>query len=59
MIMCTICNGIGRVVTYPYPGKLIVEVGTCICVKDMTGYHNLEQQLQELDKKIEAFERRL
>ncbi|WP_186326219.1 hypothetical protein [Priestia megaterium] len=57
--MCTICNGIGRVATSPYPGKLIVEVGTCICVKDMTSYQNLEQQLQELDKKIDDFERRL
>ncbi len=55
--MCTTCNGLGRVVTSPMSG--IMDVESCLCVNDMTGLVRLEQQLQELDQKIEVFERGL
>ncbi len=53
--MCNTCNGTGRVTSSPYPGLTTFE--RCTCLKDMTGYPTLEQQLQVLDQKIEDFEK--
>lgn len=53
--MCNVCNGLGRVASSPAPGMIIVE--TCSCSHDMSGVDRLEQQLAELDARIEQFER--
>lgn len=57
--MCIKCSGYGRVATSPIPGKLIVEIESCLCINDTQGLDRLEQQLQILDKKIEDFEKGL
>lgn len=53
--MCNTCNGLGRVASSPAPGMIIVE--KCSCSHDMSGLDRIEQQLAELDARIEQFER--
>ena len=57
--MCEKCNGTGRLYTCTSAIPGLLEVQGCSCSQDMRTTLPLEQQLEILDAKIEAFERGL
>lgn len=57
--MCEKCNGSGRFYTSTSAVKSLLEVQGCSCSQHMRTTLPLEQQLEILDAKIEAFERGL